>query len=80
MFLELIRENLAMRKYTILRYEMKAGSFIDKRAEFQTNWLMDVKSAQQLVRLVPGGRGTLNVVMESSFKNNRCNVKTNPNT
>ena len=40
-------------------YEMKAGSFIDKSAEFQTNRLMDIKSAQFLVRLVPGGRGTL---------------------
>ena len=34
-------------------------SFIDKSAEFQINRLMDIKSAQLLVRLVPGGRGTL---------------------
>ena len=40
-------------------YEMKAVSFIVKSAEFQTNRLMDIKSAQLLVRLVPGGRGTL---------------------
>ena len=40
-------------------YEMKDGSLIDKSAEFQTNRLMDIKSAQLLVRLVPGGRGTL---------------------
>ena len=40
-------------------YEMKAGSLIDKSAEFQTNRLMDIKSAPLLVRLVPGGRGTL---------------------
>ena len=40
-------------------YEMKAVSFIDKSAEFQTNRLMDIKSAHLLERLVPGGRGTL---------------------
>ena len=40
-------------------YEMKAVSFIDKSAEFQTNQLMDTKSAQLLVRLVPGGWVTL---------------------
>ena len=34
-------------------------SFIDKSAEFQTNQLMDIKSAQLLVRLVLGGMGTL---------------------
>ena len=40
-------------------YEMKAVSFIDKGAEFQTNWLTDAKSAQRLVSLVPEGWGTL---------------------
>ena len=40
-------------------YEMKAGSFIDKSAEFHTNRLMDIKSEHHLVSLVPGGRGTL---------------------
>ena len=38
---------------------MKAGYLINKSAEFQTNRLMDIKSAQLLVRFVPGGRGTL---------------------
>ena len=38
---------------------MKAVSFIDKIAKFQTNLLIDIKSARLLVRLVPGGRGTL---------------------
>ena len=38
---------------------MKDGSFIDKSAEFQTYWLMDITSTQQLVRLLHGGRGTL---------------------
>ena len=38
---------------------MKAGSSIDKSAEFQTNRLMDIKSAQHLVKSVPGERGTL---------------------
>ena len=38
---------------------MKAESFIHKSAKFQTNRLMDIKSAQHLVRWVPGGRGTL---------------------
>ena len=40
-------------------YEMKAGSFIDESAEFQTNWLMDIKYAEHLVRMVPGSRGPL---------------------
>ena len=40
-------------------YKMKAGSFIDKSDEFQTNRLMDIKYVQQLVRFVPGGRDTL---------------------
>ena len=42
-------------------YDKKAGSFIDKSAGFQTtrNRLMDIKSAQYLVRLVPGRRCTL---------------------
>ena len=35
---------------------MKAGSFIDKNAEFQTNRFIDIKSTQHLGRLVPGGR------------------------
>ena len=30
-------------------------SFIDRNAEFQANRLMDIKSAQHLGRLVPGG-------------------------
>ena len=40
-------------------YDMKAGSFIDESAEFQTNRLMDIKYAHHLVRLVPGRRGPL---------------------
>ena len=40
-------------------YEMKLGSFSDKSSEFQSNLLIDIKSTEQLVRLVPGGRGTL---------------------
>ena len=40
-------------------YKMKAWSFIDKSAEFQTNRLMDIKSAQHLVSFVSGRRGTL---------------------
>ena len=40
-------------------HEMKDGSFIDKSVEFQINRSMDIKSAQHLVRLVQGGRGTL---------------------
>ena len=38
---------------------MKAVPFIDKSAEIQTNRLMNIKFTQLLVRLVPGGRGTL---------------------
>ena len=38
---------------------MKAASFIDKSAEFQTYRLIDIKSAQHLVSMVPGGRDTL---------------------
>ena len=38
---------------------MKGVCFIDKSAEFQTNRLRDKKSAQLLVRFVPGGWGTL---------------------
>ena len=32
---------------------MKDGSFIDMNAEFQTKRMMDIKSVQHLVRLVP---------------------------
>ena len=41
------------------RYEIKLESFSDNSAEFQSNRLIDIKSAEQLVRLVPGGRGTM---------------------
>ena len=40
-------------------YEMKAGSFINESAEFQTNRLMDIKYAQHLVRLVRGSRSPM---------------------
>ena len=40
-------------------YEITAVPFIDKSADFQTNWLLDIKFAQLLVTLVPGRRGTL---------------------
>ena len=40
-------------------YEIKLRSFSDKSAKFQSNRLIDIKSAEQLVRLVQGGRGTL---------------------
>ena len=39
--------------------EMKLGSFGDKSVKFQSNRLIDITSTEQLVRLVPGGRGTL---------------------
>ena len=56
-------------------YEMKAGSLIDNSAEFQTNRLMVIKSAQHLVRLVPGKWTECNVILTSSCKHNRCKVK-----
>ena len=40
-------------------YEMRLGSLSDKSAEFQSNRLIYIKSAEQLVRLVFGGRGKL---------------------
>ena len=59
-------------------YEMKAGSLIDESAEFQTNRLMGIKSAQLLVRLVPGGT-RCNVILASSCKHCRYNVITDQN-
>ena len=40
-------------------YETKLESFSDKSAEFQSNRFIDIKSAEQLVRLVSGGQGPL---------------------
>ena len=40
-------------------YEIKLWSFSDKSAKFQSNRLIDIKSAEHLVRLVPGGWGTV---------------------
>ena len=40
--------------------------FIDKSVEFQTNRFMDIKSAQYLVRLVPGGTGWAGQAVTSS--------------
>ena len=40
-------------------YEIKLESFSDNSAEFQSSRLIGIKSAEQLVRLVPGGRGTM---------------------
>ena len=61
-------------------YEMKLGSFSDKSAEFQSNRLIDIKSAEQLVMLVPEGGAHCNVIMTLSEKHNRYNMKTNQNT
>ena len=46
---------------TLIEFKTSKASYwvIDKSAEFQTNRLMDTKSAQQLVSLVPEGGGTL---------------------
>ena len=40
-------------------YEIKLESFSDNSAEFQIKRLIDIKSAEQLVRLILGGRGTM---------------------
>ena len=61
-------------------YEMKPGSFSDKSAKFQSNRVIDIKSAEQLVRLVTGRRAHCNVIITLSEKHNRCNIKTNQNT
>ena len=53
---------------------MKPGSLIDKSAEFQTNRLMDVQSAQLLVGLVPGGRGIYCRFIKVILQRNGCYV------